>query len=110
MNSPGQGEHRTTGPARYSPAHRAAIADVELKRLLRELAPFGALSKKELATRVGADRWHDGTFEAAVRVGVESGVLKQLGGDFIASRERPLVGRGDPGESATARNADSSGD
>jgi len=46
------------------------------------------LRTDDLAHRVHADAWSQGTFEAALRAGVERGVLVRLPDDFIALPHR----------------------
>jgi hypothetical protein len=65
-----------------------AVLDAGVRRLVDELAKFGMLRRDDLAYRVHADQWSEGTFEAAIRAGVERGVLARLPDDFIALPHR----------------------
>lgn len=64
--------------------HRAAVLDAEVRLLVHVLAPFGVLSRDELARRADCRLWHEGTFEAALQVGVERGVIELLPDGFVA--------------------------
>lgn len=65
-------------------SHGEAALEAEVRLLTDELAKFGMLRTDDLAHRVHADEWSQGTFEAAVRAGVQRGVLVRLPDDFIA--------------------------
>ena len=69
-------------------SHAGAVLDAEVRLLTDELAKFGMLRTDDLAHKVHADAWSQGTFEAALRAGVERGVLVRLPDDFIALPHR----------------------
>ena len=86
------------GPVAVRRSHHAAVLDSEVRLLVDRLGPFGVLSRQELARRADCALWHEGTFEAALRTGVERGVIAVLPRGFVALRRRRL---GSPGPEAT---------
>jgi hypothetical protein len=68
--------------------HSEAVLDAEIRLLTDELAKFGMLRTDDLLHRVHADQWTPGTFDAAIRAGVERGVLHELPDGFIALPHR----------------------
>lgn len=58
--------------------HRARIINAEMRRLQRRLLAYGPMPRQRLARDCGAERWHEGTFEEAVREGIRTGKLRQL--------------------------------
>ncbi len=69
-------------------SHAGAVLDAEVRLLTDELAKFGMLRSDDLARRVHADAWSQGTYEAALKAGIERGVLVQLPDGFIALPHR----------------------
>ncbi len=69
-------------------SHGEAVLDAEVRLLADELAKFGMLRADDLAHRVHADQWSQDTFDAAIRAGVERGVLVRLPDNFIALPHR----------------------
>jgi hypothetical protein len=80
-------------------SHAGAVLDAEVRLLADVLAPFGVLSREELARGADASLWHEGSFEAALRAGVERGVLNLLPFDFVELRDRRVAVRPRPGRS-----------
>jgi hypothetical protein len=68
--------------------HRVAVMEAEVRLLERELARFGVLSEEELARRVHATLWHEGTFDEALMAAVACGGITLLPGGFVALRRR----------------------
>ncbi len=75
-----------TDPPKES--HGEAMLEAEVRLLADELATFGMLRTDDLAHRVHAEQWSQGTFDAAVRAGVQRGVLVRLSDDLIALPHR----------------------
>jgi hypothetical protein len=80
-------------------SHAGAVLDAEVRLLADVLAPFGVLRREELARRADANLWHEGSFEAALRAGVERGVLNLLPFDFVELRHRRVAVQPRPGRS-----------
>jgi hypothetical protein len=77
----GRGRRRFRGPRwlRASPA----VLDAEVASLASALAPYGVLGREALAERCDAGLWHEGTFDAALKAGVERRVLRLLPDGFV---------------------------
>ena len=94
-------------PTRHGSPREQAITEAEVRHLCRALAPFGTLSRKQLAAVAGADRWRAGSFEAALDTAVASGAIRALPLDFYqdparlahssAGGHRPRAGSADHG-------------
>jgi hypothetical protein len=69
---------------------RASVLGAEVRLLVDVPAPFGVLSREELARRADCRFWHEGTFEAAVRAGVQRGVIALVPDRFISVLRRLL--------------------
>ena len=61
-----------------SARHRALVVSAEVGRLERRLRAIGPMPRDTLAKTCGADAWHEGSFEEAIREGVRSGRLREL--------------------------------
>lgn len=61
----------------YEDSHQARVA-AEARRLERQLRTIGPMPREMLARRVGAERWREGSFEEAVRAGIQAGRLRKL--------------------------------
>jgi hypothetical protein len=59
------------------------VLDAEVHLLVHALAPSGTFSREVLAEHCATGLWREGTFEAALRAGVECGVLRGLPAGFI---------------------------
>jgi hypothetical protein len=70
--------------------HHRAVLDAEVRLLVDVLAPFGVLSREELARRADCRFWREGTFEAALQAGVQRGVIALLPDGFVAGRHPRL--------------------
>ena len=79
--------------------HARAVLEAEVRLLSDVLAPFGVLTREELARRADANLWHEGSFEAALRAGVERGVLNLLPFGFVELRDRRIAARARAGRS-----------
>jgi hypothetical protein len=77
-----------------SDQHHLAVVQAEARRLAQSLGPFGVLSKDQLKVAARATRWHEGSFESALRVAVESGEIERLPLDFY--RKVPPQESGQP--------------
>lgn len=65
--------------------HHQAVVSAEARRLAREVRAYGPLERSALSRRCHAERWREGAFEEAVRVGLRRGELRQLPFGFIAA-------------------------
>jgi hypothetical protein len=90
--------------------HRAAVMDAEVRLLVDLLSPFGVLSRAELGRRADCRLWHEGAFDAALRSGVERGVIELLPHGFVAVRRRRLLRRRDPSNLVERRDRGSVSD
>jgi hypothetical protein len=68
--------------------HHAAVVAAEVRRLQRELRAIGPMPRRSLAKASKVDRWREGAFEEAVRVGIRQGKLRELPLGWIESAER----------------------
>ena len=75
-------------PTAYQ-THAEAVLDAEVGLLVDQLRRFGGtLERRQLARCVDARLWREGTFDRALRAGVERGVLLVMPGDLVRlSRE-----------------------
>jgi DNA-binding MarR family transcriptional regulator len=108
-SKPGSDESQRSGVVAGGGAHRgheAAVLDAEVSLLEDVLGPFGVLGREALARRADARLWHEGTFEAALRAGVQRGVLKLLPDGSVALRgRRSAFGHGQMGRGGRSRLA-----
>ena len=86
------------GPVPCAAATTPRCSTAEVRLLVDLLGPFGVLSRQELARRADCALWHEGTFGAALRAGIERGVIAVLPRGFVALRRRRL---GSPRPEAT---------
>jgi hypothetical protein len=64
--------------------------DAEVHNLVAALRDYGVLTRDALRERSGASHWAAGSFEDALRRGVERGSIKRLGDDlFEAGPDAP---------------------
>jgi len=77
--------------------HGAAVMDAEVRLLADELAKFGTLTRDDLARRVDAHLWREGTFDGALRQGVKTGRLVLLPGDLVELARTTSGSRGRDG-------------
>jgi hypothetical protein len=90
--------------------HRAAVLDAEVELLVDVLSPFGVLSRADLGRRADCRFWPAGTFDGALRSGVERGVIELLPHGFVAVRRRRLLRRRNPSNLAERRDRGSVSD
>ena len=64
---------------------RAAVIAAEMRRLERCLRTIGPMPRTRLAETTDAQRWCEGTFEEAVRLGIREGKLRALPFDWLES-------------------------
>ncbi len=70
-------------------SHRAAVLDAEVRLLVDQLEHYGGtLEREDLARRVDAGVWREGTFDAALNAGVERGILELLPEGLVGLRRR----------------------
>jgi hypothetical protein len=67
------------------------VMDAEVKLIERTLEPFGLLSRDDLFHRTDAGLWAEGTFEAALRMAVERGVVSTVPGGLVELRKRGVM-------------------
>jgi hypothetical protein len=58
-----------------------AVLQAEVRLLVRALAPFGVMSRRSLARSAHAERWHGGSFDAALQAAIAAGVIERLPSD-----------------------------
>lgn len=63
--------------------HRATVVTAEVRRLERTLRAIGPMPRQKLAQTCASGRWHEGTFEEALRAGIASGRLRELPLDWV---------------------------
>jgi hypothetical protein len=68
--------------------HSEAVLSAEVRLLADQLARFRVLTTEELAREAKADLWHEGTFEAALKLGAKQGAIVLLPEGFVALPER----------------------
>lgn len=68
--------------------HEDAVVRAEMRRLARTLRPYGILHRKALERACGADKWHEGGFDRALREAIKAGAVKALPGGFYRDAER----------------------
>lgn len=70
--------------------HEDAVVRAEMRRLARTLEPYGILHRETLERACGADKWHEGGFDRALREAIKAGAVKPLPGGFyrVADRAR----------------------
>jgi hypothetical protein len=76
--------------------HDEAVMQAEVRRLARALRPFGILHRDALERVAGAEKWHEGGFDRALREAVRAGAVEPLPGGFYRDREDGQRG-GEPG-------------
>jgi len=69
--------------------HIAAVTHAEVRLLADELAKFGTLSRDDLARRVDAHLWSEGTFDSALRHGADEGRFVLLPGNLVELTRKP---------------------
>lgn len=79
-----------------SDQRRLAVVQAEARRLAQSLQPFGVLRKDQLKDAARAKEWHEGSFESALRVAVDSGEIEQLPFDFYRKAPPHETGRSTP--------------
>ena len=62
--------------------HEQAVIQAEMRRLARALKPYRILHRDALQHAAGADSWHDGGFDRALRAAVKAGAVEPLPGGF----------------------------
>jgi hypothetical protein len=63
-----------------------ALLEVEVRRVMHALAPYGVLRQDALARACGARRWREGQFHDALDAAVATGRVRRLPFGFYASR------------------------
>jgi hypothetical protein len=91
------------GQPRPRRRHEAAVLDAQVRLSERELAPFGVLTREELADRADASLWHSGTFEGALRAGARRRLIRLLPGGFVAPHRHRSPGLGVRARAAARR-------
>lgn len=71
-----------SGKPSQTSRHEQAVARAEVLRLMRGLAPYRVLHRDALREVTGADKWHNGGFDRALREAVRSGSIEALPGNF----------------------------
>lgn len=61
----------------------------EVRKLRNTLLAFGPMSPDTLGRVVGAKRWHEGSFEEAVREGLDHGQLVELPFGWLKANQAP---------------------
>ena len=74
--------------ARHSSRHDEAIIQAEVRRLCRTLAPYGTLTRNQLAAISQADQWHQGSFDSALQIAVRTGAIRALPFNFYQAPAR----------------------
>jgi hypothetical protein len=69
--------------------HEQAVIQAEMRRLARALRPFGVLHREALKRAAGAEKWHDGGFDRALRAAVRAGAVEPVGDGFYRDSEQP---------------------
>lgn len=87
MDSAGDGS--ATGQTRGPLRHEDAVLEVEVRRVMHALAPYGVLRQDALAKACGARRWRAGEFRDALEAAVRDGRLRRLPLGFYARRAAP---------------------
>ena len=67
--------------------HEQAVIQAEARRLAQALRPYRVLPRRTLQRVVGAERWHDGSFERALRAAVQAGEIEELPAGFYRGRD-----------------------
>ena len=76
---PGRSMHSpTSGAAWIDVADDALALDREVEAIASELEEHGSMSRRELASRVGAHTWGPGQFRAALRTALEDGAVRRV--------------------------------
>lgn len=60
-----------------------ARSEFEVDDLVRTLRSYGVLTREDLLERSRAKHWPEGSFEAALRLGVAQGSIRQLTDDLF---------------------------
>lgn len=55
--------------------HDEAVIQAEMRRLARALKPYRILHRDALQRAAGADTWHDGGLDRALRAAVKAGAV-----------------------------------
>jgi len=93
MNRPAGYAPRQSEDERSGRDHGAAVMDAEVRLLADELAKFGTLPRDDLARRVDAHLWREGTFESALRQGLEEDRFVLLPGNLVELHRTTTGGR-----------------
>lgn len=67
--------------------HEQAVLQAEVRRLSHALKPFRILHRDALERLAGAENWHDGGFDRALREAVNAGAIEPLPGGFYRDAE-----------------------
>jgi|GEM_PF-4813443 len=62
--------------------HDEAVIQAEVHRLANALKPFRILHRDALERVAGAENWHEGGFDRALREAVRAGAVESLPGGF----------------------------
>lgn len=68
--------------------HEEAVVRAEMRRLEKALRPYGILHRDSLRQACGAQKWHEGGFDRALREAVRRGLLEPLPGGFYRDGQR----------------------
>lgn len=68
--------------------HEQAVVRAEMRRLAKALRPYGILHRNALQEACGAQKWHEGGFDRALREAVRHGLLEPLPGGFYRDGQK----------------------
>lgn len=62
--------------------HDRILAGAGVSHLVRILEPYRIMHRDAFRHAAGTEKWHDGSFDAALASAVSSGAIERLPGDF----------------------------
>jgi hypothetical protein len=68
--------------------HEQAVIQAEMRRLARALRPYRILHRDALKRAAGAEKWHEGGFDRALRAAVRTGTVEPVGDGFYRHGEQ----------------------
>lgn len=69
--------------------HDQAVIQAEMRRVARALRPYRILHREALKRAAGAEKWHEGGFDRALRAAVQTGRVEPVGDGFYRNGEQP---------------------